>query len=141
MIIILLLASVSLAAQAPLEVRRVSLDELVSFLNREFPEDFYCVRYTEEQATFTVSAPRDKFVQAAVEALKEKGYKVSAFGNARFILHGKSVYTELPSGYFDDLSKVICIYNPDADLNALVALAEACSYRAVQARRSANSGE
>ena len=42
---------------------------------------------------------------------------------------------------FDDLSKVICIYNPDADLNALVALAEACSYRAVQARRSANSGE
>ena len=40
---------------------------------------------------------------------------------------------------FDDLSKVICIYNPHADLNALVALAEACSYRAVQARRSANA--
>ena len=40
---------------------------------------------------------------------------------------------------FDDLSKVICIYNPDADLNELVALAEACSYRAVQARRGASS--
>ncbi len=39
---------------------------------------------------------------------------------------------------FDDLSKVICIYNPHANLNELVALAEACSYRAVQARRSAN---
>ena len=37
---------------------------------------------------------------------------------------------------FDDLSKVTKIYNPDADLNALCALAEACSYRAVQARRS-----
>ena len=36
---------------------------------------------------------------------------------------------------FDDLSKVICIYNPKANLNELVALAEACSYRAVQARR------
>jgi len=36
---------------------------------------------------------------------------------------------------FDDLSKVIRVYNPDANLNALVALAEACSYRAVQARR------
>jgi len=36
---------------------------------------------------------------------------------------------------FDDLSKVIRLYNPDANLNALVALAEACSYRAVQARR------
>ena len=41
---------------------------------------------------------------------------------------------------FDDLSKVICIYNPNANLNELVALAEACSYRAVQARRSANPG-
>ena len=40
---------------------------------------------------------------------------------------------------FDDLSKVICIYNPKANLNELVALAEACSYRAVQARRSAAS--
>ena len=39
---------------------------------------------------------------------------------------------------FDDLSKVICIYNADANLNELVALAEACSYRAVQARRSVN---
>ena len=37
---------------------------------------------------------------------------------------------------FDDLSRVIRIYNPDADLNALCALAEACSYRAVQARRA-----
>ena len=36
---------------------------------------------------------------------------------------------------FDDLSQVIKIYNPEADLNGLVALAEACSYRSVQARR------
>ena len=36
---------------------------------------------------------------------------------------------------FDDLARVIKLYNPDADLNTLCALAEACSYRAVQARR------
>ena len=36
---------------------------------------------------------------------------------------------------FDDLSHVIRIFNPNANLNDLVALAEACSYRAVQARR------
>lgn len=41
---------------------------------------------------------------------------------------------------FEDLARVIRIYNPDADLNALCALAEACSYRAVQARRAANYG-
>ena len=37
---------------------------------------------------------------------------------------------------FDDLSSVIRIYNPDATVNELVALAEACSYFAVEARRS-----
>ena len=36
---------------------------------------------------------------------------------------------------FDDLSRVIRIFNPDANLNELCALAEACSYRAVRARR------
>ena len=36
---------------------------------------------------------------------------------------------------FEDLSRVVKIYNPDANLNELCALAESCSYRAVQARR------
>ena len=40
---------------------------------------------------------------------------------------------------FDDLSRVIKIFNADANLNELVALAEACSYRSVQARRGADS--
>jgi hypothetical protein len=42
---------------------------------------------------------------------------------------------------FDDLSKVIKLYNPDATLNELVALAEACSYFAVEARRSTLPGK
>jgi len=36
---------------------------------------------------------------------------------------------------FDDLSGIIKIYNSDASLNELIALAESCSYRAVLARR------
>ena len=102
--LLLLLVSASLAAQEPLEVKRVSLDSLVSFLNREFPQDFYSVRYTEEQATFSVRAPREEFLKEAFEALRLKGYRVSSYGNARFILHGKTVFTELPGGYFDDQS-------------------------------------
>ena len=39
---------------------------------------------------------------------------------------------------FDDLSHVIRIFNPAANLNDLVALAEACSYRAVYSRRNAS---
>ncbi len=42
---------------------------------------------------------------------------------------------------FDDLVKVIKLYNPDATLNELVALAEACSYFAVEARRSLQPGK
>ena len=42
---------------------------------------------------------------------------------------------------FDDLSRVIKIYNPDADLAELVALAEACSFFAVEARRSIRPGQ
>ena len=42
---------------------------------------------------------------------------------------------------FDDLSKVIRLYNPDASLPELVALAEACSYYAVEARRSTTAQE
>ena len=37
---------------------------------------------------------------------------------------------------FDDLSRVIRLYNPGATLGDLVTLAEACSYFAVEARRS-----
>ena len=38
---------------------------------------------------------------------------------------------------FEDLSHVIRLYNPGASLNELVALAEACSYNSVLARRDA----
>ncbi len=42
---------------------------------------------------------------------------------------------------FDDLSRVVRIYNPDAELAELVALAEACSFFAVEARRSILPGQ
>ena len=41
---------------------------------------------------------------------------------------------------FDDLSRVIKLYNSDANLIELVALAEACSFFAVEARRSIRPG-
>ena len=39
---------------------------------------------------------------------------------------------------FDDLSAVIRLYSPEANLNSLIALAEACSYYAVESRRGGN---
>ena len=95
------LGSGSLSAQDLLEVKRVELDSLVRFLRQEFQPDIYYVKDEAEQSTFTVSAPRGRFLEAAFDALREKGYIVSAYGSARFILHSKSVFTSLPTGYFD----------------------------------------
>lgn len=41
---------------------------------------------------------------------------------------------------FDDLTRIIKLYNPDANLVELAALAEACSFFAVEARRSVRPG-
>ena len=107
----LLLLAVStgagLFAQDLLEVRRVSLDSLVCFMDREFPEHYYCMQDEAEQASFSVSAPRDRFVEAAFAQLREKGYVISSWGDTRFVLHGKSIIAGLPSGYFDKGSSLL----------------------------------
>ena len=101
LLLLLPLLPAGLSAQDLVEVRRVSLDSLVRFLDREFPEHYYCVQDAAEQATFSVSAPRAQFVDAAFEQLRSSGYVISSYGPYRFVLHGKSIRTELPTGYFD----------------------------------------
>ena len=91
----------SLSAQNLMEVKRVELDSLVHLLRREFQPDIYFIKDAAEQSTFSVSAPRNKFMEAAFDALREKGYTVSSYGSAKFILHSKAVFTTLPAGYFD----------------------------------------
>ncbi len=102
LILLLALGAASMHAQDLLEVKRVGLDSLISFLRKECQPDIYYIPNAEEQSTFTVSAPRSAFLEAALEQLREKGYVISAYGTSRFILHGKSVFTSLPAGYFDD---------------------------------------
>ncbi len=91
----------SLHAQDRIEVKRVELDSLVHVLRREFRSEIYYIKDAAEQSTFSVSAPRAGFQEAAFAALREKGYIISQYGTARFILHSKSVFTSLPAGYFD----------------------------------------
>ena len=106
---ILLAASLAgtLSAQDLLEVKRVELDSLVHFLREEFQPNIYYVKDDAEQSTFSVSAPRSGFLEAAFAALREKGYVISSYGTDRYILHSKSVFTSLPTGYFDDGSSLI----------------------------------
>ena len=107
----LLLASAglggTLSAQDVLEIKRVELDSLVHFLRQEFQPNIYYVKDDAEQSTFSVSAPRSGFLEAAFAALREKGYVVSTYGPYQFVLHSKSVFTSLPTGYFNDGSSLI----------------------------------
>ena len=102
---VLALGSGMLSAQDALEVRRVGLDSLVHFLRKEFNPEIYFIMDEKEQSSFTVSAPRDSFLEQAFDQIREKGYIISHYGNACFILNSKTVFTSLPTGYFDDNSR------------------------------------
>lgn len=102
---VLALGSGMLSAQEALEVRRVGLDSLVHFLRKEFNPEIYFIMDEKEQSSFTVSAPRDSFLEQAFDQIREKGYIISYYGNACFILNSKTVFTSLPAGYFDDYSR------------------------------------
>ena len=99
---VLALGSAAASAQETLEVRRVGLDSLVHFLRKEFNPEIYFIMDEKEQSSFTVSAPRGQFLESAFGQMREKGYVISSYGNAFFILNSKTVFTSLPAGYFDD---------------------------------------
>ena len=92
-LLLLVLCAGSLSAQDLLEVKRVGLDSLVSFLRRECNPEIYYIPNTEEQASFTVSAPRASFLEAALAQLRENGYTTSRYGDMLFILNNQSVFT------------------------------------------------
>ena len=97
----IVLGGATLSAQGIVDIRRVELDSLVQVIRAHYPGNVYYIKDAAEQSTFTVSAPRESFVDAAFNALREKGYVISSYGTDRFILHSKSVFTSLPTGYFD----------------------------------------
>lgn len=100
-IICLMATAVRTEAQDLLEIKRVSLEELVNFIRKEINPHTYFVKDEQEQSTYTVSAPRAGFLEAAKTELGNKGYMVSSYDGAIFILHSKSMYAGLPTGYFD----------------------------------------
>ena len=102
MIILAVLFSQGLCrAQDVLEVKRVSLDSLVNFIRREVNPRTYYVRDAQEQSTYSVKASKEGFLEAATAALSEKGWLISSYDGALFILHGRSFSQPLPKGYFD----------------------------------------
>ncbi|MCQ2177262.1 MAG: TonB-dependent receptor [Bacteroidales bacterium] len=102
--LILLICAIqgSISAQQTLELKRVGLDSLVHFLRSEINPKIYYISTQEEQSTFSVKAERDVFLDKALAALAEKGYKAVEFDGGVYILHSRSFSTALPSSYFDE---------------------------------------
>src|SRR5574344_2017813 len=89
-----------LNAQEVLEVKRVGLDSLINFIRQEINPRTYYIKNAGEVSTFTVSAPKETFLDAAAAEIGPKGYVISQYDGGIYILHGKSIFTSLPDDYF-----------------------------------------
>ena len=102
--LLLTLSLVSLRAQnAALELSRVSSEALVAFLEKEFHADIYFRKDATDVATYTVSAPREAFLERALEELRAKGYAVSRYDGKIFITSQPGFSVQLPPNYFEEI--------------------------------------
>ena len=84
-----------------LEVRRVEADSLLSFMRREITPRIYYLSSEIDHSSFTVSAPKEQFLERAMDELRAKGYFVSEYDGAWFVSRSKGLVQDLPTGYFD----------------------------------------
>ena len=91
----------ALAAQEDVvELRMVSTDSLVSYLRGLDRGAFYFRKDADDRTLFTVKARSSEFFEAALAEIRSKGYNISRYDGAWFILRGKGLVCELPAGYF-----------------------------------------
>ena len=108
---LLLLPSASAVAADSLSVRRVGSEVLVDCLRTELGEKVYFIKDAEDVASYTVAEPRGAFAEAAFAALRDKGYSVTRYDGAWFVLSGGGLdLSGLPSGWFDEAKE-----GPEAD--------------------------
>ena len=84
-----------------LEVRRVEADSLLSFLRKEINPRIYYLSSEMDHSSFTVSAPREQFLERAMDELRARDYIVSEYDGAWFVTRSKGLVQDLPTGYFD----------------------------------------
>lgn len=113
----------ALAAQEDVvELRMVSTDSLVSYLRGLDRGAFYFRKDADDRTLFTVKARSSEFFEAALAEIRSKGYTISRYDGAWFILRGKGLVCELPAGYFSAAASEDegpeLIYADDRDLIA-----------------------
>ena len=88
------------AQEDVVELRMVSTDSLVSYLRGLDRGAFYFRKDADDRTLFTVKARSSEFFEAALAEIRSKGYNISRYDGAWFILRGKGLVCELPAGYF-----------------------------------------
>lgn len=101
---IFFLLPVCLSGQIPdISLYRVSLDSLVSMMQRRVPDKhYYFVEDSDANIKFTFNCSEGEFVNKAIGEMRSKGYSLSYFEDDVFILRKVGLSTSLPKNYFTE---------------------------------------
>jgi len=100
-VIVMMLAALSSLRAQNIELRRVEADSLLRFLKSEIAPQLYFLPDTSDKGKYSVIAPKEGFLESAVEELRAAGYIFSEYGGYCFILKNLGISQGLPAGYFD----------------------------------------
>ena len=97
----LLLVDGGAYAQQKVVHRNIGLDSLMSIMHRASGQRVYYVGGSSAQnLNFTVDAKSPALVADIKRMLEDKGYSVSEYDNAIFVLSGVGLNSNLPADYF-----------------------------------------
>jgi len=104
-IFLAIITAIPALSQEIVDIRRVDTDSLITVLRKDFGQKIYYLHNEKDQNSYTVAASKDKFVNAALAQLQEKGYTVSMYDGAIFVTTGLALNSSLPTGYFSEKSE------------------------------------
>ena len=97
----LFLSQVIFAQNDTVRVRMVSADSLVQVMRLVSGSSLFIARAGNDPASYSVSAPREQFMDAALKKLREAGYAATEWDGSLYIVHNQAIRTALPAGWFD----------------------------------------
>lgn len=97
---LLLFISALVSAQDRVDVIKVSSDSLVHYLRQETAEKIFFLKDSEDEALYTVSAPRANLLEEAFNELRGSGYTVSFYDGSWYVLADRGLVLNMPDDYF-----------------------------------------
>ena len=96
-----LLLPLTLRAQSDtVRVRMVSADSLVRVMRAVSGSRLYIARAEQDPATYSVSAPREHFLEQALTKLRSAGYTATEWDGVLYLIHGQGLKLSLSPDWF-----------------------------------------